>query len=106
MKKYKEYLDLYMKQEDFYLYKLVAAVEMNYYLGGENYDYDEEDFELMCEFVYEYYLDQESYVQTMTLIAYELKEILFEDKMYDVKDLRTQWWSIAEEMQNRLGEII
>ena len=104
MKKYKEYLDLYMKQEDFYPYKLVVAVEMNCYLEGENYYYDEEDFELMCEFVYEYYLDQDSYVQTIPLIAYELKKILFEDRLYDVKDIKTEWWAIEEEMNIRLGE--
>ena len=72
----------------------------------ENYDYDEEDFELMCELVYEYYQEQDNYVQTITLIAYELKEILFEDELYNVKDIKELWYEIQEELRKRLGEII
>ena len=100
------YKDLLKVAKGFEPYKLVAAVEMNYYLEGENYNYTDDDFELMCEFVYEYYIDQDSYIQTISLIAYELKEILFEDELYNVKNIRTQWWYIEEEMKKRLGEII
>ena len=79
---------------------------MNYYLEGENYNYTDEDFELMCELVYEYYQNQDNYVQTITLIAYELKEILFEDELYNVKDIKELWYEIQEELRNILGEII
>lgn len=100
---YKEYLDL-VKDKDITTYKLVAAVEMNYFLEGENYNYTDEDFELMCEFVYEYFVDQDDNVSTPSAIAYELKEILFEDELFDIKNIKTQWWYIQEEMRKRLGE--
>lgn len=99
---YKEYLDL-VKNKDVLTYKLVAAVEMNFYVEEFEFEYDDEDFELMCELVYEYYLEQDNYISTPTSIAYELKEILFEDRIYDVKDIELYWCDIKEEIGRRIG---
>ena len=99
---YKEYLDL-IKGKDISPYKLLSAVEMECYLYLVDKSlYNDEDFEFMCELVYEYFMEQDDDISTPTTIAYELKEILFEDRLYNVKDIELYWYDIKEEIKKRL----
>ena len=99
---YKDYLKI-AEGKEFYPYKLVAAVEVNYFVEEFEFEYDDDDFEKMCELVYEYYIEQDEYVATPTSIAYELKEILFEERLYNVKDIEMYWCDIKEEIRRNIG---
>jgi hypothetical protein len=48
---YKDYLKI-AEGKDFYPYKLIAAVEVNFFVEEFELEYDEDDFEKMCELVY------------------------------------------------------
>jgi hypothetical protein len=99
---YKDYLKI-AEGKDFYPYKLVAAVEVNFFVEEFELEYDEDDFEKMCELVYEYYIEQDEEFATLRAIAYELKEILFEDRLYNVKDIEMYWCDIKEEIRRNIG---
>lgn len=99
---YKDYLK-FAEEKEFCPYKLVVAIEVNFFVEEFELEYDDDDFEKMCELVYEYYLDQDEYVATPSAIAYELKEILFEERLYDVKDIKLNWYDIKEEIGRHIG---
>ena len=97
---YKDYLDFANSLKD--PYKMLVAVELKYYVEEFEFEYDDEDFENMCELVYEYFLEQDDNISTPTSIAYELKEILFEDRLYNVEEIEIFWDDIKEEIRKRL----
>lgn len=99
---YKDYLKI-AEGKDFYPYKLVAAVEVNLFVEEFELEFDDDDFERMCELVYEFYMEQDDYTTSLTSIAYELKEILFEERLYDVKDIEVFWYEIKEEIKRYIG---
>ena len=99
---YKDYLKI-AEGKDFYSYKLVAAVEVNWFVEEFELEYDDDDFEKMCELVYEYYTEQDECIATPSAIAYELKEILFEERLYNVKDIELYWCDIKEEIKRNIG---
>ena len=99
---YKDYLK-FAEEKEFCPYKLIVALEVNCYVEEFELEYDDDDFEKMCELVYEYFLEQDEEISTPTAIAYELKEILFEDRLYNVKDIETYWCDIKEEIRHNIG---